>query len=130
MCVGALLRVLCFRYLGPCYTFRLAILKGHKLVTDGPYSVVRHPSYAAGSLVNIGTVISLLGPGSVYTELQLWQNPVSCAGGIAQLAMIVYIGVVIGVRVPQEDMIIKDEFHNEWLAWAKRTPFCLVPGIY
>ncbi|KAF9238462.1 hypothetical protein BU15DRAFT_62440 [Melanogaster broomeanus] len=40
---GGLLRIHCYRVLGRMFTFELSIRKDHKLVTSGPYSVVRHP---------------------------------------------------------------------------------------
>ena len=130
MSVGTLLRVLSYRYLGRYFTFQLAIKKDHKLVTDGPYSVVRHPSYTGAWLFNIGIAIRVLGPGSTYSELGLWHHPISFVVGLSQLAIIVYLGVVVGVRVQKEDMVLKNEFKNQWLAWADRTPCRLIPYIY
>ncbi|OAX34700.1 ICMT-domain-containing protein, partial [Rhizopogon vinicolor AM-OR11-026] len=46
MCViGAAVRSHCYRTLGRLFTFELSIRQDHKLVTSGPYSIVRHPSY-------------------------------------------------------------------------------------
>ncbi|KIP11340.1 hypothetical protein PHLGIDRAFT_64064, partial [Phlebiopsis gigantea 11061_1 CR5-6] len=130
MCMGTLLRVLSYRYLGRYFTFELAIKKNHKLVTDGPYAVVRHPSYTGAWLFNLGVGISLLGPGSAYTELGLWQHPVGLIVGLAQLAIIAYIGIAIGLRVQKEDMALKAEFRDQWLTWARRTPCRLIPHVY
>ncbi|KAJ8509106.1 hypothetical protein ONZ45_g8690 [Pleurotus djamor] len=43
--LAALYRRHCFAVLGRHFTFDLAIRKNHKLITSGPYSIVRHPSY-------------------------------------------------------------------------------------
>ncbi|KAJ7923243.1 hypothetical protein B0H13DRAFT_1477462, partial [Mycena leptocephala] len=42
---GAILRLFCYRALGQYFTFKTAIARNHKLVTTGPYSIVRHPAY-------------------------------------------------------------------------------------
>lgn len=52
---GGLVRAACYRALGPCFTFELAIRAGHRLVTHGPYARVRHPGYAALLLAIAGT---------------------------------------------------------------------------
>lgn len=130
MCMGTVLRVLSYRYLGRCFTFELAIKKDHKLVTDGPYAVVRHPSYTGAWLFNLGVAISLLGPGSAYTELGLWTHPLGLVIGIAQLGIIAYIGITIALRVQKEDMALKAEFRDQWSTWARKTPCRLIPHVY
>ena len=52
---GGLVRAACYRALGPCFTFELAIRAGHRLVTRGPYARVRHPGYAALLFAVAGT---------------------------------------------------------------------------
>ncbi|KAG2126910.1 hypothetical protein DEU56DRAFT_959007, partial [Suillus clintonianus] len=51
------IRLWCFRTLGRFFTFELGVRKGHKLVTTGPYAVVRHQSYAGAALLSIGLFI-------------------------------------------------------------------------
>ncbi|PPQ93792.1 LOW QUALITY PROTEIN: hypothetical protein CVT25_013501 [Psilocybe cyanescens] len=41
---GSSIRLACFRALGRLFTFEMSIRKNHRLVIDGPYSVVRHPA--------------------------------------------------------------------------------------
>ncbi|EIW84539.1 hypothetical protein CONPUDRAFT_151555 [Coniophora puteana RWD-64-598 SS2] len=41
---GSQLRLLCFRTLGKHFVFNVALKKNHRLITSGPYSIVRHPS--------------------------------------------------------------------------------------
>ena len=128
--VGAAMRRACYDTLGKYFTFQLAIRKDHKLITTGPYSIVRHPSYSGVWLVMIGMAINQLGPGSIYVELGLWQNTVAFMVGLFQLAIIVYIGLVIDMRTQKEDKALKEQFEEEWTAWSKRTPCRLIPFIY
>lgn len=69
MCIAAGIRVVSYRYLGPYFTFQLSIKKDHRLITDGPYAIVRHPSYTGSCIHLVGMALSLLGPGSIYAEL-------------------------------------------------------------
>ncbi|KAF8877094.1 hypothetical protein BD779DRAFT_1694641 [Infundibulicybe gibba] len=46
--VGTLIRISAYRYLGTMFTFELG--RSQRLVTSGPYSVVRHPGYLGASL--------------------------------------------------------------------------------
>jgi len=45
--------------LGPLFTREVRIQEGHTLVTAGPYRFVRHPSYAAGLLSDVGFGLAL-----------------------------------------------------------------------
>ena len=51
---GGLLRLWCYQTLGRFFTWDLAVRKDHKLVTIGPYSIVRHPSYLGGTMMGVG----------------------------------------------------------------------------
>lgn len=52
--IGGILRVSCFNALGKHFTYELSLIKGHQLVTTGPYNVVRHPSYLAQWFICLG----------------------------------------------------------------------------
>lgn len=119
-----------FRELGRYFTFQLAIKKDHKLVTSGPYSIVRHPSYLGAIIGMSGIVLSLLGPGSVYAELGFWTNPIMSVAGLVMSLLMSFIVLGIALRVSKEDLALKAEFGKDWEAWARRTPHKLVPGIY
>jgi protein-S-isoprenylcysteine O-methyltransferase Ste14 len=53
---GCIVRLWAYATLGHLFTFELAIRKGHKLVTTGPYVFARHPSYTAFGLAFIGRI--------------------------------------------------------------------------
>lgn len=130
MCIGATIRVLCYLELGRHFTFQLSIKKGHKLITSGPYSVVRHPGYTGTYINVIGTALAILGPGSIYDELGLWSSTLGWMSGLSLSALLVYMLVGITLRTPKEDLALKTQFHDEWDAWASRTPYRLFPGIF
>ena len=51
---GTLLRLTCYRCLGPLFTFDLTLFPKHTLITSGPYSIVRHPADLGSLLVFLG----------------------------------------------------------------------------
>lgn len=62
--LAGLLRVRCYRALGHLFTFHLSVRKDHRLVTRGPYAVVRHPSYTAILISFAGVLITHMSSGS------------------------------------------------------------------
>jgi len=48
-----------FRELGPNFTFEASMSPNHSLATQGPYAVVRHPSYTGHFLMILGQIALL-----------------------------------------------------------------------
>ena len=59
MISGSLLRRHCFRMLGQSFTGDVRASSDQQVVTRGAYSILRHPSYTAGILLNAGVGIAL-----------------------------------------------------------------------
>ncbi|TFK93096.1 hypothetical protein K466DRAFT_161245 [Polyporus arcularius HHB13444] len=127
--VGGVIRILCYRALGRHFTFELSLRKDHKLVTDGPYSIVRHPSYTALIMVTIGTLLCLTSTGSWLSESGILGTLIGRLLIVAWAGEVAWIPVVMIMRVGTEDEILRNEFMNEWLEWSKRTPYKLIPGL-
>lgn len=128
--LGAAIRQTCYVYLGRMFTFQLALLKEHKLVTSGPYAVVRHPSYTGFILVVHGLALVHLTPGSYVAEcglLELWWGRALIGLGCAAA---VYLQIAVVRRTGREDEVLRKEFGETWDAWAIRTPYRLVPYVY
>ncbi|OBZ68767.1 putative protein-S-isoprenylcysteine O-methyltransferase [Grifola frondosa] len=126
--VGVLIRIACYRSLGRHFTFQLSVIDDHKLITGGPYSIVRHPGYTGFVLFTIGLLTCEYGSGSWIAECGLmstWIGIVAFSWAI----YFVYVTVLLVARVPTEDSILQKEFGVQWDEWAKRTPYRLVPGI-
>lgn len=81
---GALIRVACFRALGPLFTFELSITPSHSLFTTGPYAWVRHPSYTGIYLTLLGASAVGLAPGAWLRECALRLG--ACAASVAASA--------------------------------------------
>ena len=128
--VGALLRMWCYRRLGRFFTFKLSIREEHRLVKDGPYGVVRHPSYSGAFLVIIGNAWYSVGPSSTWRQMGLWGHLVGFSVGMAVIMMSVYFLYCALIRIPGEDEMLRRRFREEWDAWAMNTPYRIVPYVY
>jgi protein-S-isoprenylcysteine O-methyltransferase Ste14 len=59
MIAGSLLRRHCFRMLGQSFTGDVRASADQVVVTRGAYSLLRHPSYTAAIILNIGVALAL-----------------------------------------------------------------------
>ncbi|KAF9238465.1 hypothetical protein BU15DRAFT_75163 [Melanogaster broomeanus] len=133
---GSLLRIHCYRALGRMFTFELSIRRDHKLITSGPYSVVRHPSYTAVIGLTLGELLccftrhswvvacSGLFP-SLDAEPRL-TNVLACTW----VSMVVAICMALMQRVRNEDDMLEKNFGEQWKEWVRRVPYRLVPWVY
>ena len=107
--VGGALRLWPVFVLGNRFSGLVAIQPGHRLVTDGIYGVIRHPSYA-------GLLISSLGWALVFR---------STAGVILALLLI----PPLIARMNAEEALLGETFGAEYDAYRARTSR-LIPGLY
>lgn len=126
--LASALRLSSFRSLGHHFTYHLAILPSHKLVTTGPYAYVRHPSYIALPLIISGCALSFTSQGTVLRE---WIGE-SNADGVVMSVLIVmlYVGWQFVKRAEVEDRVLKEEFGKEWEEWARVVKYRFIPGLY
>ena len=128
--LGTAIRYWCYREMGKYFTFHVTLLKNHKLITTGPYSVVRHPSYTGALFVAVGKVIWYTARGSWLRESMIYQMKLSWLFITPVMFSLIFIGLVaIPRRMPVEDAILKKEFGKDWDEWAKAVPYRLIPGV-
>ncbi|EIN13079.1 hypothetical protein PUNSTDRAFT_19677, partial [Punctularia strigosozonata HHB-11173 SS5] len=129
---GCEFRVHTFRALGRMFTYELSITEKHQLVTWGPYSVVRHPSYT-GMYVNIaGALTCMLSPGSWLRQCDVSESPVTMVVWVLVGLWIAYWSWMIQVfvkRAIQEDAMMRENFGKQWDEWSGRVKYRLVPGV-
>ncbi|KAI9070309.1 ICMT-domain-containing protein [Trametes sanguinea] len=130
MVCGAALRKVCYQTLGRYFTYQLAILKDHKLVTWGPYSLVRHPSYTGFFSTSIGLLLTEFAPGGWLRESGVLDASWGKAVMGAWAANVMIVMFLVLKRVPKEDAMMKREFGEEWERWARKTPYALIPYVY
>ena len=83
--------------------------RAHTVAESGPYSVVRHPFYAADPLILIGM--------SVWLESY-----------VAALCAVVPISLMV-MRLRLEERLLERQLPG-YAAYAERVPFRLIPGVW
>ncbi|KAF7977404.1 hypothetical protein HWV62_4037 [Athelia sp. TMB] len=130
MTIGACLRLATYRALGILFTYELSIRADHKLVTNGPYNYVRHPSYTAILVIAIGFYTCMLCPGALVGDwIRGMQPGMQKALTVLWISMLASQAVMFAKRAEKEDAMLKSKFGGEWDDWAKRVPAKLVPFI-
>ncbi|OJT10647.1 hypothetical protein TRAPUB_12841 [Trametes pubescens] len=128
--LGGGVRLWCFRRLGRLFTYRLSIADDHHLITTGPYSVVRHPSYMSWIVFAAGLLTMQMSPGSWFAECGPSDSNLGCAVMAAWVVYNLYLYTFIPARTRREDEALKRHFGDEWIRYSKQTPYKLVPGLY
>ncbi|KAG6910483.1 hypothetical protein DXG01_010408 [Tephrocybe rancida] len=127
---GWWIRLKCYRTLRELFTFEITIRDKHKLITSGPYGVVRHPSYTGSMTIFIGLCFWYASRGSWIRESGILHTVAGkvCVGAFTA----VYVKLLVSLlqRMPEEDRLMKASFGSEWEEWARRVPYWLIPGIY
>ena len=107
--IGALLWfVWIHRSLGSNLSTRLAIKDRQVLVTDGPYTRIRHPMYSAFFLLHV----------AVFFLTANWFIGVSWMAGLT---------LIILLRVRREEEMLLDRFGDQYGAYMRRTGRFLPP---
>ncbi|KAF7367896.1 hypothetical protein MSAN_00854400 [Mycena sanguinolenta] len=137
---GGLLRLTCFRYLGELFTFHLSVHPSHRLITSGPYSIVRHPAYVGSLSIIAGLICSHFTPGSWLWEIGplafLSLHPFVGIGSVRACVAFAFAAVwwlwTLGIglsRVVAEDKQMCLLFQEEWDAYAARVRWWFIPGL-
>jgi len=106
---GGALRLWPVFILGHRFSGLVAIQPGHALVTEGIYSVIRHPSY-------LGLIVGMLG----------WALAFRSGLGVVLTALIV---PPLLARIRPEEALLASQFGTQYDAYRRRTAR-LVPGLY
>ena len=107
---GVALRWWAIRTLGAYFTRELQIAESHSVVVDGPYRLIRHPSYTGAILMIAGVGVGLANPLSV-------------------LACTVLPAAGYMRRIPSEEALLRTELGTPYVEYSARTKR-LVPGVW
>ncbi len=110
LAAGVALRTWAILTLGRLFKFVVVIQDGHRVVTSGPYRLLRHPSYTGGLLAFLGAGIAL----------DSW---------LSVLALVLLPLLAVLVRIHAEEAELATALGQEYRAYASRTRR-LVPGIW
>jgi protein-S-isoprenylcysteine O-methyltransferase Ste14 len=107
--IGGVLRLAPVFVLGRRFSGLVAIQPEHRLVTNGLYGVIRHPSY-------LGLFVSVLG----------WALAFRSGVGVVIAVMML---VVLLARIKSEERLLSETFGAEYDAYRART-WRLIPHVY
>jgi protein-S-isoprenylcysteine O-methyltransferase Ste14 len=105
---GIALRFWSFRTLGRYFTFTVQTSTDQPVITDGPYRVIRHPSYA-------GVLLAVMGLG--LSTLNWWS--------LVCLTVAVICGLVFRIRVEERALLqdLGDDYRNYATTHKRLIPF-------
>lgn len=128
--IGGALRLYCILTLGKLWSFQLSVRKEHKLVTSGPYSIVRHPSYTGLLLQDIGIIVMYGSQGSWMRQSGILHAPFARVLVVVNVLFVV-IGIWLSISRPAiEDNMLQRAMGDDWKNWAKKVKYRLLPGFY
>lgn len=108
MVVGYLLRYWAMKTLGENFTRTLRVSKDQKVITDGPYKLIRHPGYLANLILWIGAYIGIT------------QNLLMI------MIFFVLFFIVYKLRIDAEETMMCNYFGDEYKKYQKKT-FKMLP---
>lgn len=127
--IGSLIRLDCFKTLGPLFTFDLTIQADHHLIRHRLYSIVRHPSYTGSMLLVIGLALTHLTAGSWLTECgPLLLLPPGSSGILWSIWWVWTLSVGCN-RAQAEDLAMRELFGEQWLVYASDVGCWFLPGV-
>ena len=98
------------RTLGRNFSVAIEIQQDHRLITDGPYRLIRHPIYAAVML--LGVSLSLLSAdAAVFFCWCVWTIP------------------VFAYRIRQEERLMEKHFGSQYKDYCQSTRR-VIPGVW
>ncbi len=104
------LRIESIRAQGPQFSMAVAIQEGHKLATNGPYRIVRHPAY-------LGVIGIILGISWVFANF------------LVGVLVSLFVWIWMESRIVEEEKLLLGEFGDRYDRYRNRTAK-LLPFLY
>ncbi len=92
--------------LGRSYGIKLDIFQGHRLKTDGPYGLVRHPMYLGIVVYHAGASLAL-------------------ESSLLLVATLVYVVPLTAIRITAEEKVLAAAFGDRYASYQHHVPALL-----
>ena len=90
-------------------TVRIQTDRGHKVIDTGPYAVIRHPGYAGGLALGLGTALAL--------------------GSLAAVIPVLICCITLALRTLAEEATLEAELSG-YADYMQRVRFRWIPGLW
>ena len=110
MAGGIFLRYWTVSVLGRHFTNEITILEDHRIITQGPFHLIRHPSYSGSLAFQVGAGLA------------------SCSPYALAVAFLMVL-LAYPARIKREEKILVEEFGDEYRDYQERT-HRLIPFLY
>jgi protein-S-isoprenylcysteine O-methyltransferase Ste14 len=107
--IGCVFRIWPVFVLGNRFSAMVEIQEGHVLVVEGPYRLIRNPSY-------LGIIVIMMGWALVFRSI----------GGLCIAALMIPFLII---RIDSEERLLGEAFGAEYTAYVAKTKR-LLPGLY
>ncbi len=106
---GIVLRLWSIKILGDFFTMKIGIRKGHEVISNGPYKIIRHPSYSGYLLILLGYAL--------------------CAQHLLAFIPIVMSIGFLNKRIREEEAMLIEHFGKDYLNYMKKS-YRIIPGVF
>lgn len=90
-----------FKTLGESYAQEILVLKEHKLITNGPFRIIRHPQYLSQMMLDVGAAAATLS--FILFPVAVIQIP------------------FLFMRATLEDKLMEKHFGEKWKSYKSKT---------
>jgi protein-S-isoprenylcysteine O-methyltransferase Ste14 len=104
--IGIFIRVYSVRYLGIYYSHEARLITDHKVISTGPYSLIRHPAYLGMIIIHIGVVLAFYNYVTLFIFLFLF-----------------ILFLVIRIFIEEEMLLQLDGYKEYSLSHKRLIPF-------
>lgn len=107
---GLIVRYNAIRTLGEFFSHELKISQNHRIVQDGLYRYIRHPSYTGFAMICLGVPL-------VFGAVQIF------------ILLLIAMSVPLAIRILLEEQILIDYFGEQYREYQRRTKR-LIPFVW
>jgi len=106
---GCLFGVWARVHLGRYWSGIITLKEGHKLITTGPYRIVRHPIYTGWLAAALGTALT--------------------AGTSVGFLCVALLTISFVIKLRREEKLLTSEFGDEYRRFKQAVPKALIPFV-